>query len=90
MILLVVMTFNASVRITSKAWFVMSAMTTLMAISLTVYLVNVMKMDLLALIVEKSTCAIWKVEVAISTSITFKSSKIRKTSTVSKYVTLLA
>ena len=50
MILLVVMTFNASVRITSKAWFVMSAMITLMAISLIVYLVNVMRMDLLALI----------------------------------------
>ena len=53
MVLLVMMTFNASVRITSKAWFVMSAKTTLMAISLTVYLVNVIRMDLLALIVVR-------------------------------------
>ena len=53
MVLLVMMTFNASVRITSKAWFVMSAMITLMVISQPVYLVSVMKMDLLALIVVR-------------------------------------
>ena len=47
------MTFNVSVLKTSKGLFVMSAMITRMAISLTVYLVNVMKLDLLALIVVR-------------------------------------
>ena len=53
MVLLVMMTFNVSVLKTSKGLFVMSAMITRMAISLTVYLVNVMKLDLLALIVVR-------------------------------------